>query len=500
VSIRHLLVHEMRVLARGRSAVVVLPLLVIVVTYAANNGVRWTREQQVTIARVQAEDECTYAAIADQLEDLERRGDPRPDLPLAGMAWYIVQPAGAVVPAPHIDPRRAEAAASEWLGARHAVLPPAPLAALAVGQSDLHPYYSRVTIRTRPALVNSDEIENPVNLLNGRFDLAFVLTFCWPPLVLPLIYNVLSDDREHGTLALVASQVVSVRAVIAMRLLTRVGLAVVVTIVASVGALRVLGAVGQPGTAAAVAVWCSAVLATGLLWSGVAALVNTAGWRSATNATVITAIWLCGAIVIPAVLGEVAAVVEPVPSRVQLINEIRAAGNMRPAELAQLLTAYYEEHPDATPSRESADVTAIRGLALQDETDRRIDPIVSAHRHAAARQQRVANRLRFASPVLLIYDSVTELAGTTTGRYRRFAEQLDTYHRSWRAYFYPLVHARVSLTRAHYDRAPRFTFLEEPAGSAERRATILTGVAGSIGLVLLAVAFRRMSSSAVTPT
>ena len=55
------------------------------------------------------------------------------------MAWYIFQPEGAVAPAPHIDPRRAEAAASEWVGARHAILPPAPMGALAIGQSDLHP-------------------------------------------------------------------------------------------------------------------------------------------------------------------------------------------------------------------------------------------------------------------------------------------------------------------------------------------------------------------------
>jgi ABC-2 type transport system permease protein len=368
-----------------------------------------------------------------------------------------------------------------------------------VGQSDLHPYYSRVTIRTRPALVNSDEIENPVNLLNGRFDLAFVLTFCWPLLALPLIYNVLSDDRENGTLALVASHAVSIRFVLAMRLLTRVGVAVAVTIAASVGRLAVVGAIGTGRTAVGIAVWSAAVVATGLLWSGVAALVNTARWRSATNATVITAAWLCAGIVIPAVLAEVAAAVAPVPSRVQLINQIRAAGNLRPGELAQLLTAYYEEHPDATPSNESADVTAIRGLALQDETDRRIDPIVSAYRRATDRQQRVADTLRFASPLLLIYDSVTELAGTTTTRYRRFAEQLDAYHRIWRAYFYPLVHARVSLTRAHYDRAPRFTFLEEPAGSTERRAAILVGIAGSIGLVLVALAFWRVASSAVTP-
>jgi ABC-2 type transport system permease protein len=492
-----LVAHEVRVLARGRTAATVLSVLVIVVAYAAANGSRWTREQRATLALVQADDRLADAAIADQLDELARRGDPRPDLLLAGMAWYIFQPEGAVAPAPHIDPRRAEAAASEWVGARHAVLPHAPLAALAVGQSDLHPYYSRVTIRTRPVLVNSDEIANPVNLLNGRFDLAFVLTFCWPVLVLPLIYNVLSEDRDNGTLALVASQPVSLRTVVMIRLLVRVGVAVALTVVTSVVVLFASRAVVGADAVIGPVLWTAAVAATGVLWAGVAAAVNGLGWRSATNATIMTALWLAAAIIAPAVIGEVAGVLEPVPSRVQLINAIRTAGNMRPGELAALMTAYYEAHPDAAGSHLSADVTAIRGLAQQDEIDRRIEPIVTAHRQALARQQGVVDRLRFVSPPLLIDEAVTELAGTTTARYRRFADQLDSYHRVWRAYFYPLVHGRVSLTKAHYQSAPRFGFQEEPPVSVRRRAALLIGTAALIGLLLLGAGLRRVTRSPV---
>ncbi len=499
MSVRQLWRHEVRLVARSRTPFVVLPLLAIVVGYAAASGARSVRQQRSTIDRVQADDRQTYAAIARELNDLADQGNPRPDLQLAGMAWYIFQPAGAAAPAPHIDPRRAEAAGSEWVGARHAVLPTAPLAALAIGEGDLHPYYSRVTIRTRPALVNSDEIENPVNFLSGRFDLAFVLTVCWPLLVLPLVYNLLSDDRESGTLALVASHVVPLRAIVAVRLLVRLGLAVVVTIAASVLTLVVTGAVrGEPAVAGLV-VWSAAVVVTGAFWGGVAAMVNTTRWRTAANATAVSAVWLGTAVVVPAVMGEVAAAVAPVPSRVQVINEVRAAGNLAPADLTRLTTAYYEHHPEARASKDSADITAIRGLALQDEVDRRIDPILRAYRHAADRQQRLADRLRFASPPLLIYDSITELAGTTTSRYRSFEAQLDSYHASWRAYFYPLVHARVPLTVAHYDQAPRFTFVAEANGSGTRRAAVLIGAVASIAFVLLAAAFRRVASSAALP-
>lgn len=495
--VAHILRHELRLLARSRATWVVAGLLVVVVAGAAWNGTRWIEEQRDTIARVHAQDERIYQETYAQLADLAARGDPRPALPLAGMAWYIFQPEGAVAPAPHLDPRRAEAASSEWVGARHAVLPPAPLGALAIGQSDLHPFYTRVTIRTRPVLVQSDEIENPVNLLSGRFDLAFALTFCWPLLVLPLLYNVVSEEREGGTLALVASQPVSWRTILAARLAVRGGVAIAITVLASFIFLAVLGG-GRDSSIAPLILWAGAIVATGLFWCGVAAVINLARWRSAANATVLTACWLATVVIVPAIAGELASIAAPVPSRVELVDAVRNAGNLSGADLAALVSTYYEEHPDAAATAESADVTAIRGLAQQDAVDRRIDPILSAYRQAAARQQAIVDIVRFVSPPLLIYDAVTELAGTTTARYRAFADQVDAYHREWRDYFYPLVHARTTMTRAHYEEAPRFVFQEEAPGRLERRALLLIGCATGVGGALLALACARATRLAVS--
>lgn len=491
----HILRHELRLLVRSRAAWVVAVLLPVVTAAAAWNGVRWTAEQQHTIARVQSADATLYNDIYAQLDELARLGDPRPAIQLAGMAWYIFQPEGAAAPAPHIDPRRAEAAASEWVGARHAVLPPAPLGALAVGQSDLHPFYTRVTIRTRPVLVHSDEIENPVNLLSGRFDLAFVLAFCWPLLVLPLFYNVLSEERENGTLALVASQPVSVRAVMAARLAVRGVVAVAFTALPSLVVLAALGGLRDAGPYP-IALWIGAIAATALFWCGLAALVNLARWRSATNATALTACWLASVVTVPAVVGEAAALWAPVPSRIELIDAVRQAGDITPAQLTSLVSTYYEEHPDATPTGQSADATAIRGLAQQDEVDARIDPILLAYRATAARQQAVVDWMQWVSPPLLVYDAVTELAGTTTTRYRRFADQVDAFHRAWRAYFYPLVHTRATMTRSQYENAPKFIFREEAPGVVHRRTAFLLASTGSFGVALLAIAGWRATAAA----
>lgn len=489
--------HEARLLWRGRTFVTCVLLLGVVIAFGAANGAAWARHQQSTIETIERKDAERYAEVKAELADLARRGDPRPRLDLAGMAWYLLQP-GAVdapAPAPHIDPRRAEAAGSEWVGARHAVLPPAPLAALAIGQSDLHPYYSRVTIRTQPTLVNSDEIENPANLVNGRFDLAFALTFCWPLLVLPLAYNLLSEERERGTLALVLSQPVSLRTVLLAKVIARAGLLVAATMVISLAALVWMADVAlDQRTGIDIAMWMALILVNGLLWFGVAAWINSAGRGSALNAMVIAAAWLAWVVVVPSLVGLVASLTAPVPSRVQLINEVRAAGNLASPALAQLMTAYQEEHPDVAPAVTSADTVAMRGLALQDETDRRVAPVLDAYRAARARQQTLVTRLSFLSPAILSYEAAGELAGTSTARYRRFSSQVDEFHREWRAYFYPFAHRQVAVTAEDYDRAPRFAFKEEPASDVRARVMIAILVIGALGIIMLALGIRSLTS------
>ena len=83
----------------------------------------------------------------------------------------------------------------------------------------------------------------------GRFDLAFVTVYLLPLLVLALSFNVLSEEREQGTLALTLSQPVSARDVVGAKLAFRALL--VVGLAAGVSLLGILAtggfAVVRPG-------------------------------------------------------------------------------------------------------------------------------------------------------------------------------------------------------------------------------------------------------------
>lgn len=96
-----------------------------------------------------------------------------------------------------------------YLGTRqgtNAFLPPGPLASLAAGQTDLYPFGYLVTTGNRESLVTSEPLENPVKLHTGTFDLAFVLIYLGPLLILALSFNLISEEKEGGTLGLLLSQ------------------------------------------------------------------------------------------------------------------------------------------------------------------------------------------------------------------------------------------------------------------------------------------------------
>ena len=94
-----------------------------------------------------------------------------------------------------------------WMGqegaAKIAILPPAPLAPVAVGQRDLQPQALRLTTEDHLSSQRENEtaMSGPTRLMTGAFDLGFLFVFLFPLVVIALSYELLSGERERGTLA-----------------------------------------------------------------------------------------------------------------------------------------------------------------------------------------------------------------------------------------------------------------------------------------------------------
>ena len=224
-----ILTHEWRALRADSTIWVIAAVFAAAIGYGVWNGARWVGFQQVTLSNAAAEERDRYDRLRERVEQVIRTGEQV---------------------SPFADPR-SPANVGGRFGPRYAAMPPAPLAALAIGQSDLLPYYFRVSTDARENIMSATELENPHRLLTGRFDLAFVLIYLYPLLILGITYNLLSAEKEEGTLALALSQPVSLRTLIAGKVALRALLLIGIVTACSLVALLVSGAAGGVGSGVA---------------------------------------------------------------------------------------------------------------------------------------------------------------------------------------------------------------------------------------------------------
>jgi len=460
---RTVLRNEWRLLMADRALRIVLGLFAVLLVYALANGVVWLRFQERTVEAVESDNVGRSSAFEQELTAIANGGQPS---------------------SPFADPRSPLVLGGPS-GSHTAALEPGPLTALAVGQSDLLPYYYDVNIYTNESSFQQNgEVENPLNLMVGRFDLAFVVVYLLPLLVLALSFNVLSEEREQGTLALTLSQPVSARDVITAKLAFRALLVVGMVLAVSLLGILATGGFGSPGQ---VVLWCTTVVTYSLFWFVLAAWVNTLRRSSAWNATVLVGAWLVLVVVLPAAINIAAGLLHPLPSRVEMITAQREASNDAVNRRSELLARYLEDHPEMAEGV-VADEPGLGALAwaATDAVNRRLEEVTSEHDARRADQIVLVRRYRFLSPALLAQEVLIDAAGTGDARFAHFQSQVRAFAEQWREFFVPRILADEQMTASVLPDLPKFRHVDEQPGDAARRAaiplTVLSGLVLVVGM------------------
>jgi ABC-2 type transport system permease protein len=450
--------HEWRMLSSDATLWIVVVVFLLAIGYGTFNGVRWNRFQTSAIAAAEREERTRFETHDAAIERLNRE---RSNVPAFA------------------DPRNPASAGARF-GARYAVLPPLPLAPLAIGQSDLLPYYVKMTTDAKETVTGGVELENPQRLLSGRLDLAFVLIYLYPLLILAISYNLLSAEQEQGTLALLLSQPVSLRTVILAKVAVRFVALFAAILVLAACALAISGVdLTSPGAAARLLLWLSAIATYGVFWFTLAIAVTALGRSSATSAMLLAGAWLTLVVLLPSAFNLTATSLYPVPSRVEMVQAVREASDEANRQGSQLLAKYYEDHPElATGGAQQAmnDFNVIR-VAVGAEVEQRVRPVLERYERQLSSQQAMIDRLRLLSPAILMQDAINDIAGTGTARHRHFMAQVGRYHEAWRAYFVPLILRKAQLP--NFASIPTFQWQEESLEQVMTRVTV------SLGLIAL---------------
>ncbi|MDE2691199.1 MAG: DUF3526 domain-containing protein [Acidobacteriota bacterium] len=461
MTVRTVLKNEWRLLMADRPLKIALGLFVVLLGYALTNGVVWLRFQERTVEATTSGNVERASALRQELEAIEAGGQPS---------------------SPFADPRSPRVLGGPS-GSHTAVLAPGPLTALAIGQSDLLPYYYDVNIYTNEASFHQNgEVENPLNLMVGRFDLAFAVVYLLPLLVLALSFNVLSEEREQGTLALTLSQPVSARSVATVKLAFRA--LVVAGIVLGVSLLGALatGGFGSPGR---LLLWSVTVVAYALFWFALAAWVNALGRSSAWNATVLVGAWLVLVVVLPAAINAAAGLLHPLPSRVEMVTAQREASNDAVNRRSELLARYLEDHPEMAEGV-VADEPGLGALswAATDAVNGRLEKVAAEHDARRTEQTALVRRYRFLSPALLAQEALLDAAGTGDARFADFQSQVREFAERWREFFVPAIMADEQMNAGVLADVPTFSLADGDSADLTRRATApLAVLAGLLALI-----------------
>jgi ABC-2 type transport system permease protein len=446
--------QELRLLLAERSLWIVAALFLLLIGYALFNGVHQTRLRD-------------QAQAAIRISDAQIRAD---QLVLLGRILR-----GEATPAPFQNPAD-PANMGGGYGAHHAILPSGPLAPIALGQTDLFPGQFKVTYQSRIHFIHNNDIENPWHLLSGHFDLAFVIVYLLPLLIFALSYNLLSAERESGTLRLLMSQPVTLRTLVLGKVAVRAAVLLGMAALVPVGVLLLV----RPEALAAAGAtlwWALLVAAYALFWFALVVAVNAFGKSSATNAMVLVIGWVVLVLIAPVLLNLGVTAASPAPSRTELATRTRMVTIEAMNRYQKLLAADYRymDKPEALLPKDGKIELSGRQLAnfsIQRQTDDEIQPELDRFDAQQARQQQLVARYSMVSPAAVAYEAMTGLAGTGARRQARFMAQMADYHRAWKAFFFPRIDGGIAMAEADFARIPVFAWKEEPTPLVRRHASM----------------------------
>ncbi len=397
---KHILTYEWRLFLRSKGALAAWLLMLLIGVYALYYGRSFHQVQQVTLTKI---DTAYQNRILTQVQNFSADTATKEGKSTFNNAR---------------DPFM-----NEWATRPMAWKQPSGLQALSIGQSDNQPFYYNLWVYNNVYNTKQVELRNPDKLLSGNFDLAFVIIYLLPLLVIAFSYHVASQDDEQGITSLLLTQGVSQQAVIIHRLLFRslVMLALVLFLTTTGMLLNRV----PVGTAIG---WIGVSLLYTLVWFAIVyAFVSFRNASSVTALKLVSA-WIILLILIPSLINGFQQPDEK--GKLEIADASREyPGQIWSMEKKKLADTLFQVKPEWKDlfDKSKRDTSELRSTAYifflgqkMNSVGFRIDSI------AIAGQQQI-ERLNFINPVYAAQMLFNKLAGTELNSYVDFRKAVSDY-------------------------------------------------------------------------
>lgn len=362
-----------------------------------------------------------------------------------------------------------------------------PLALISTGQSDIFTHYVKPTVSGDDFALNFTEMTSPVQLLFGSFDLAFVIIYLLPLLIIAFTYDVLTSEKESGTLRLLASQPINIHIWILQKLGLRF-LWLSLLVISSLTLILILVGVGNSDFGGLLKLY-GLTLAYMLFWFVLAFLINLGIKSSAKNAVNLIGLWVLFVLLVPSILNQLSSTLYPIPSRTLMINEMRTLKAEVTQRQDEILDNFLRDHPeyainDTTQQRNFYH----RFIASQELIKKEITPLVESYESQLHNQQEWLDQFKWISPAIIVQESINKVAGTSSSDYEGFRTQVIAFSEEWRSYFIPFLYNNKKFSQTDYPNLPSFEYKQETHATSSIIAFLMII---SLGLMWIGILLSR---------
>jgi len=406
--------REAWLLTRSRSAVLALLLLAVCASASVALGLASVARDRAAIERMLAGQVAEEAALAAFVED-------------AGSgAYYGFQPT--------------------WD-------PPSDLAFAALGSRDIAPAQLRVRALALEGQIYENESANPELALPGRFDLAFVAVYVAPLVLIALLHDLWSGEREAGRYHALAALPRARRRLWTSRVAVRLaGVLIALLLPFAIGA-----AIAGTSFPRALS-FAGLIVLVCLFWTGIVLLVAGRGVRSAVNAAALAAIWFALTLVAPAGANLAINAAVPVPDGAALARENREyvhAGWDRPRD--QTMRDFLKVYPQHEPGSAIPPTFHWKWyFAFQHLGDLHVAAESRAYRAGIARRAEMASLAGWLLPPAGLAQAMSALAGTDVTAQLDYQMRIRAYHRRLREFYYDYLFSENPFGPEELARVPRY--------------------------------------------
>ena len=362
-----------------------------------------------------------------------------------------------------------------------------PLAAL--GAASGRPQALRVTAHADYRMESIGIMENAANVAAGGFDVVFVIVFLMPIVIIALMFDLLSRERELGTLPLVIAQGVTLQEFVIAKVLSR-GLLVLLGMTTA-GLLAILAVGGLAALWPDGVSWLLIAGLYGAFWFALALFVNTLRLGSDQNGVILASCWLVLVIVIPALVSLLAATLYPAPSRVFLTTEIREAAAEAEERAAGAREAFLFDHPELAGGDEAQEAYFRQVMETEQDVAATIAPLLVAFADQSRQRDALVSQLSVLSPALLADQALLNITGMDAARARAWREAVGEYHAAWTGFFAERIRLERPVTSTELEALPVMAFTEPADRHLQLAPGLLLLIASLVLLICAVVRLRR---------